>query len=612
MRDIFYSSWSEAIGYTLIHSLWLGLAGLVLVILISRFVDQKLSTIRYWSFVGILMLVFIANIGVLIQSTSLTDDSDSIKAASYGLNSNAFQFSDSFGFEMDKISTLKATVQSALPYFVMFWWAGIVILFVRLSVNLIKVRQLTRPNHLPVSNEIAILFEELQSKLAINKIVRLVQSKHVSIPSVVGYLKPIILLPIGLTSGLSINQIEAILLHELSHIKRHDFLINIIQSLIEVLYFFNPFIWLISRFIRDEREHACDDAAVSQGISPKLFASTLTDVFSYAIQRQQLALTFASRNKTTLKRIQRIMKTQRNNNSNKLMATTIFVVAITFSMYFGAQSHAPNQAIKAMGPERAIMAMTFPIFDSPKAVPTLIAPPVIEKFKKRTAIETDTTDLEKLEIRQKEFEKAMDNLKSSKEWQEVEKMSKEMAKKHTHYMKEIGPEIEEAIKMAEEAMQFNQQELMVLSEHMEVLSDQLEDMNIDFDKDFDFDFNFIIDTEAIEEAMREIEVELESINLEEIEEMTAQITKEAESIAAEADKLAEEASVYGEKVDDFLTELKPQLIKDGYIKSKEDLKSLKIDDGEVWINDKKIDDKDAQRYIKTHQKYFEGKGFYMN
>lgn len=306
------------------------------------------------------------------------------------------------------------------------------------------------------------------------------------------------------------------------------------------------------------------------------------------------------------------MKTQRNNNSNKLMATTIFVVAITFSMYFGAQSHAPNQAIKAMGPERAIMAMTFPIFDSPKAVPTLIAPPVIEKFKKRTAIETDTTDLEKLEIRQKEFEKAMDNLKSSKEWQEVEKMSKEMAKKHTHYMKEIGPEIEEAMKMAEEAMQFNQQELMVLSEHMEVLSDQLEDMNIDFDKDFDFDFNFIIDTEAIEEAMREIEVELESINLEEIEEMTAQITKEAESIAAEADKLAEEASVYGEKVDDFLTELKPQLIKDGYIKSKEDLKSLKIDDGEVWINDKKIDDKDAQRYIKTHQKYFEGKGFYMN
>ena len=92
---------------------------------------------------------------------------------------------------------------------------------------------------------------------------RLLESALAEVPAVIGWLKPIVLFPVQACTGLSAEQIEAILAHELAHIKRYDYVINCLQVVIETLLFYHPVVWWLSRAIRREREQCCDDAAVS-------------------------------------------------------------------------------------------------------------------------------------------------------------------------------------------------------------------------------------------------------------------------------------------------------------------------------------------------------------
>ena len=90
----------------------------------------------------------------------------------------------------------------------------------------------------------------------------LLESSRVAVPLVVGWLRPAILVPVAALSGLTALEMEAILAHELAHIRRHDYLVNLVQCLIETLMFHHPATWWISGVIRREREHCCDDIAV--------------------------------------------------------------------------------------------------------------------------------------------------------------------------------------------------------------------------------------------------------------------------------------------------------------------------------------------------------------
>jgi beta-lactamase regulating signal transducer with metallopeptidase domain len=616
MKDLFFSSLSEHIGFTLMHSLWQGIIGVVLIIMISRFVSAKYSTLRYWLFVSIMLMVLIANIftfsNQILGSTLINGDNpvsltETILVTTQLTNTNSAV--------TDFWST---NIQQAMPYIVMFWWLGIMALFIKLAINLWQVRQLSRANHLPVSTEVIELFERIKARLKISKIIQLVQSKQVSVPSVIGHLTPIILLPIGLVNGLSNDQVEAILLHELSHIKRHDFLVNIIQSIVEVLYFFNPFMWVISKAIRDEREHACDDMAISLGISAPVYAQTLAGVFNYAINRQQFALSFASKNKLTLKRIQRIMKNQSNNN-NKLMATMVFVIAITLSMYYSAQSNAPGQAITDMQPELAAMAMVAPTF-STRTSPVLNRVKenlAIDKlFQQERIIESDTIDPKYLKKHVEELDRAMDGLKATKEWQEVEQLHEKMVEEQMSYLEDLAPLMEDALRMSEESMELQSQELLEMEEQLERMSEVMVDIQIDKTLEMAMELN----TEAIEESMRHLQEQMEEIDFEEMEKVAQVMAEEAKVYAAEAavmaveaEKIAAEAKKHVEAIEDFFDELKPLLIEDGYIKSSKDLDQLNFKDGEVFVNGEKVKAKDAKRYFKIHDKYFDNDDdFIMN
>jgi hypothetical protein len=133
---------------------------------------------------------------------------------------------------------------------------------------------------------------------------------------VVGFMKPIILFPVGLLSGLSTEQVETILVHELSHIRRQDYIINLAQSVIETIFFFNPFALLMSSMIREERENCCDDMVIAKGISPISYVKTLAQLEAVR-SSSTLALGFAGNQNQLLNRIKRIMENSAKNDWGK-------------------------------------------------------------------------------------------------------------------------------------------------------------------------------------------------------------------------------------------------------------------------------------------------------
>ncbi|WP_339911355.1 M56 family metallopeptidase, partial [Symmachiella dynata] len=123
-------------------------------------------------------------------------------------------------------------------------------------VQRLRVRQTT-----PVNDAARAAFERVCHRMGLKRPVELLQSALVSVPTVIGCLRPVILLPASSLMGLDTRELEAILAHELAHVRRHDNLVNILQSIVEILLFFHPAVWWLSRRIRIERENCCDDMA---------------------------------------------------------------------------------------------------------------------------------------------------------------------------------------------------------------------------------------------------------------------------------------------------------------------------------------------------------------
>ena len=113
-----------------------------------------------------------------------------------------------------------------------------------------------------MSNHVRQIADGLANKLRLRQSFRIVQSTLVPAPVVVGWIKPLILLPVGVISGLSEAQLQAVIAHELAHVRRHDYLVNILQTVIEAAFFYHPAVWWLSGRIRAERELCCDDIAI--------------------------------------------------------------------------------------------------------------------------------------------------------------------------------------------------------------------------------------------------------------------------------------------------------------------------------------------------------------
>ena len=161
------------------------------------------------------------------------------------------------------ITSMQPLVLEAMPWLVAGWACGVFLLSVRLFGGWWRTRRLRVEGVGPVPEWCHGRLTALAERMRVTRPVALLSSARVRVPLVLGHVKPAILIPTAVLAGLNVAQVEAIIAHELAHVRRHDYLVNLVQTVVETVLFYHPAVWWVSRQIRDAREHCCDDLAVS-------------------------------------------------------------------------------------------------------------------------------------------------------------------------------------------------------------------------------------------------------------------------------------------------------------------------------------------------------------
>ncbi|MCJ8210668.1 M48 family metalloprotease [Mucilaginibacter sp. RS28] len=256
-----------------------------------------------------------------------------------------------------------------LPYISIAYVTGLLFQSLKLIFAWLQIRQVKRTSRQDTFWQERI--QQLSALLNIKKLVAISITDKIDVPCIIGYLKPVILIPISLTTYLSVKEVEAILLHELAHVKRNDYLINLLQQVVMVILFFNPFIYLINRLINREREHSCDDMVVNQS-APLIYAQALLKIEQNNHQQWQLALAADGKNKFHLfNRIERIMKTKRPTPNVKhiVMALSILTITAISVSWFSPAIGNGRFSVKKLKPviENLLADTTKPTAKAPKS-----------------------------------------------------------------------------------------------------------------------------------------------------------------------------------------------------------------------------------------------------
>jgi beta-lactamase regulating signal transducer with metallopeptidase domain len=161
---------------------------------------------------------------------------------------------------------------------VYLWIVGVILSSLRIVVGWRLTRRLLQTASDAVPESVKETFSCMKTRMAFVRPVKLLVSEQIDGPAAIGWLKPVVLLPLSAITGLDPAQLQAVLAHELAHIRRHDFFVNVLQQCVESLLFYHPAVWWLSRRIRIEREHVCDDLAVAACGDPAVYAKALVEL----------------------------------------------------------------------------------------------------------------------------------------------------------------------------------------------------------------------------------------------------------------------------------------------------------------------------------------------
>jgi uncharacterized protein involved in exopolysaccharide biosynthesis len=262
----------QRLGWTLLHFLWQGVVLAVLFALLRSILANASANTRYWAGCITLLLMAVAPVVTFMhippapagQLASFAPTDGPAWVSGPTPPPDAFEAQNGVGavlFAFIEQSTELA--KPAVPWLVAVWLAGVFFLSLRLITAWLHVRRLQTKYTEPLDAPWRDRLVELERRLGLSRAVRLLKSAWVEVPTVVGWLRPVILLPVASLSGLSSLQLELVLAHELAHVRRYDHWINLFQILVETLLFYHPAVWWVSGCIRADREQCCDDLAVA-------------------------------------------------------------------------------------------------------------------------------------------------------------------------------------------------------------------------------------------------------------------------------------------------------------------------------------------------------------
>lgn len=270
---------------TLLHMLWVGTAIAVVTVAACQCLKRASARARYMMNLAalVLMLVCLPTIFALVavnQSGGSTGVVSGIETPRAGhFNSVSASTSRADIVRMREVTASTSHDGSGLkriaPYATAVYLTGLVFLLTRLAL-LFGASGRTRRLSSPLEDrQILSMLHQQARKIGLRRIPAIAWSQQVAVPSIMGIQRPVILLPASLATGLGPDELQAIVIHELAHLRRYDPLVHLFQRIAESLLFFHPFVWFISRRVSIEREICCDDAVVASGWKPVDYANAL-------------------------------------------------------------------------------------------------------------------------------------------------------------------------------------------------------------------------------------------------------------------------------------------------------------------------------------------------
>ncbi|MCD9019425.1 M56 family metallopeptidase [Parachryseolinea silvisoli] len=344
---------TEALGWTLIHSLWQALLVYGTVTIVLRIIPSHRSSLRYAVALSSLAVVLVASTATFWWYSQVPAHPTGAVDVTY-----TFIASDIAAPAPASVWEQMLThVAAHMNLILAVWFAGALLFSLRVAGGAWYVTSLRRASS-PVGHAWQQRLDALVQQLDIHRVVTLATSVRLQAPVVLGYIKPVILVPAGMLAGLSMEQVETILLHELAHIRRHDYLANLAQMLVEALYFFNPCIWALSAQVRTEREHCCDDAVVYYGGNARAYATALVQLEEVRLRQTGVALSLAENKHQLLTRIKRIMEksVQQNTGRERLIPAFLLVIGLVCASWVAfAQNTAEAEQQQAAAQKTVIL-----------------------------------------------------------------------------------------------------------------------------------------------------------------------------------------------------------------------------------------------------------------
>ncbi|MBC3873613.1 M56 family metallopeptidase [Undibacterium flavidum] len=293
--------WIAVLAMALLHFVWQGCVIVAVSAVVLRLLRRHTAQTRYAFASFALLLCLLLPLLYLLQHAPTTLDTGN-PSIDQVVNTSDGSVQSAQGFSAESVEgSAKASVDSLwnfvlrfglpgyLPYLVIFWLCGVLILLVRMLAGVRWVTQQVRQAAQQPDPVWQAKLQRMAAAMGMTKTLRFGLSDSLEFPVTAGWWCPIVILPSALLSGMPVELIEALLAHEVAHIKRFDYLVNLLQSLIEIVLFYHPAVWWLSRQIRQEREQIADDLAASLLGEPRRLALALSELERYQFTHPQLA-----------------------------------------------------------------------------------------------------------------------------------------------------------------------------------------------------------------------------------------------------------------------------------------------------------------------------------
>jgi beta-lactamase regulating signal transducer with metallopeptidase domain len=252
----------RTLGWTLLHFLWQG-AGLAALFAVASAVCRSASA-RYALAVGALVLMLVSPVFTFMWLQAQANPAVSTGAeGALTWAETSTQHATALSGSRAPVAGTPSEQATGMLWLVEAWFLGVLLLSLRTAGGLLLIERMRRKEIRPVAAELYSRCTALQQRMGLDRVIRYCECLRLDAPAVLGWFRPVVLLPVRALTGLNEEQIGAVIAHELAHIRRFDCFVNLFQIATETLLFYHPAVWWVSQRVRAEREHCCDDEAIA-------------------------------------------------------------------------------------------------------------------------------------------------------------------------------------------------------------------------------------------------------------------------------------------------------------------------------------------------------------